>query len=946
MSESKEKPKYDIGHVITEYTISNDKPITHLFGRDKNLNRRHVRIYNKDPYLYVPENTIVPKNTRIKKVVKNNWKDIKGNKVKKVICKIPKDIGGDSRKGKTGIRDRFRITYEDDIPYTTRVNIDLGIKSGFRVENNDVEIDKDYFKQIDFKVKLRRLHYDIEVSTVEIQGRMPTYKNPICPIYSLSNFDNYSQKFIAFIWHYNYGNNRKFEQNFHVPIFDSLQSLIKIKKDRIRSLEKFIQTHKKPKEFKEDEELIDEYESQQFEEYYDNLTKDEKDWISYNAEIPELKRKVNDLLEKYKLYQSMFKKDYPVSIYTFDNEKDMLNKYIEYVRDIDPDIITGWNAKKFDTPYVIERMKKLNNKYYKLSPLNQCYVDGNDVAHVKGRIVFDTWQGYKKTVINELESYKLDNVAKTLFGIGKVQHQGIDWMWDNDRDLLLKYNIQDVFLEYAIGETENIFEFFYDVKSFVGCSYEDVLENSRIVDTYLLFKSKERRIVLPSKRNRPKEKYKGAVVVEPKLKGVQHWIAVIDLKSLYPMIMLSLNMGEDTIVLNPSKEEIPFLIKSPLHNVYFRKDKKSFLASILKELIDLRDIYKKLMFKARDKEDKHEEDINNRLQTVIKFITNSIYGVMGYSGFRLYNKNIALCITTVGRLVINYTINVCAKIGYKNYYGDTDSIFPYMKSTNLDDAIIEVSKLTDKVNKSYKIFLRAFNIEEHFFLMKPEKIFKTIIMVKKKGGDGIAKKKYAGIKVWEDGKKLEKIGIKGFDRSDMSRIGNTTMKKLLQMAIYEKSNSEIIEYVKGIINNIRKDKYPLEDLAWSKGIKRDLHTYGNQDWIRGARWTNTHSCLWDKQTNFGGGSKPKYVYVKSALLPADYQKIEVIALDDDFSLPESLMKIKTVNKDNIVKYHNVIDYDTLIEKTIGNKIDMILDALDIDFNFITSKIKAKNVRKL
>jgi DNA polymerase I len=865
-----------------EYTTDEDEAIVHLFGRNKKGERKHIWIYNFFPYFYIDKHETVPPNKRYK-VIKSNRKTIIGGNVKKIQCLLPEDVGG-NRQDKEGLRHLFKTTYEDDIYFTTRTAIDLGIKSGFEVNKTDVTYGEDYLKPIDFKAKLRRLHLDIEVSTLETGGRIPNHNKPVNSIYSIACYDTYLDKFVTFFWHYDEINGEKITTSFENPI-----------------------------------------------------------------SIP-----------------NKFKSTYNSTIFAFNNEHDMLKTFIDFVEDTDPDLITGWNSKKFDIPYLLRRMMKLKLEYKRLSPVESCWIN-RGIGIIKGRIVFDTWEGYKKTVINELESYKLDFVAKTLFKIGKVEHQGIDKMWEEDRVKLLQYNIQDVFLEYAISEVNNVFGFFYDVKCFAGCSFEDVLSNSKIVDAYMLFKAKDANIVLPSKRGRVKEGYKGAVVFQSKRKGLQKWVGVIDLKSLYPMILLTLNMGEDTIVYKPSIDEIPSLIKSPIQDVYFKKDKVSFLNSILSELLEIRDNYRNTAEDYKEKGDMDNFDIFNRIQTVVKFITNSIYGVLGWVGFRLYNKSIASGITATGRLVIQYTIKVMDKLGYVNYYGDTDSVFPILKSTNKEDAYTEIYKLSEIVNKQYDKLSKVFNVDKHYFLMKPEKIYQNIVMVKKKGSNKVAKKVYFGKKVWEEGKWneetqmygkfVDKIDSKGMKKSDKSQIAMKIIEKLEELITNEKSNKELIDYVKSELKKIRNKEYGLEKLAFSKGISKSLDLYGNQDWIRAARWTNQHSGLWNKQTNYGGGSKPKFIYVIPDLLPQGYSKIEIVALDDNFDLPDIIKNGHSVTFGNkfvddpdhptFVKHiPSSIDYEQTIKKTIGLKIENILDAFGINWKNVASLIKTKSLRGL
>jgi len=911
-----------IALTTVESTVSGDEPIIHLFGRDEEQKDHHICVYGLRPFFYVPKSAPIPKNNRIvriEQVSKEGWETIAEKQVKKIVMKIPVDVGG-NREDKQGFRERFKETYEADVEFITRAAIELGIKSGFEVDSEYVQYGVDKIEPVDFKVEMRRLHVDIEVSTVEIGGRMPNYKTPICPIYSLSALDNYTERAFCFVWHPSYNNKTKYKQTFTNPIPKSLEKAIKRINGEISKI-KIKYKDVIDKEFNIDISALRE-----------DLTDEENKFIDYTNQYTRLTKQLKIYQNSQEFVKNKLKSTYDLSVWTFNNEFDMLHSFTYFWKDMNPDAPTGWNFKEFDAPYLIERMKKLQMDVSELSRLRSVWVDKHGIAHIKGRIVFDTWRGYVKTLTHESENNKLDTIAKLLFGVGKVKHNGIDNMWQNNRNKLIKYNVQDVFLEYAIGVSENVFGFFYDVKCFSGCHFEDVLNNSRIVDAYMLFKAKEKKIVLPSKRysDGTDKKSKGAMVFQAPKKGIAHWLAVLDLKSLYPNAMLSLNMGEDTIVYNPPEELKPKLIHSPIKNVYFRKDKLSFLAEIISYLINYRDELKQLVKQYKNSGDLHDSNITNRLQVVVKFITNSIFGVLGLETFRLYNRKIFANITAVGRMVIQYTVDICVKILYQIYYGDTDSIFPVLKKDNLKEAILEVQQLTTLINKKYDVFYDVFNIDKHYFLMKAEKIYKSFFMVRKKDSERVAKKRYAGHIVWEDYEQ-DKLEIKGFDRSDMSRVGNKIMKRILEMACYGKNKEDIAKYVKQELWKIENGKYTLEEISFSKGISKPLHTYGNQDWIRAARWTNQHSCYWGLQTNYGAGSKPKYVYVYPLKLPPQYQRIEMIALDDDFNLPQHLIE--------------AIDYRTVIEKTIQLKIETILEAIGLSWHVISNKRKVKGLMK-
>lgn len=49
---------------------------------------------------------------------------------------------------------------------------------------------------------------------------------------------------------------------------------------------------------------------------------------------------------------------------SFDREEDMLEAWAEFVRDLDPDIFTGYNINNFDIPYLLDRAKHLKLKTF------------------------------------------------------------------------------------------------------------------------------------------------------------------------------------------------------------------------------------------------------------------------------------------------------------------------------------------------------------------------------------------------------------------------------------------------------------------------------------------------------------------------------------------------------------------------------------------------------
>jgi len=830
-----------------EYTINNDNTISHIFGRDENKNFQHIIIKDLNPFFYVNNDEEININNRIIRIEElNDWKTLDNKKIKKIICKTPADVGG-NRKDNEGERILYKTTYEDDILFVNRIQIELEAKSGIEVDKNELSFYIDKIKPIDFNIDLKIFYIDIEVDST---SGFPNFNNAINKIYSISIFDVYTEKFYCFAYSNEY-NEGIYNLKFNTPI-----------------IKKQIKTKLKP--------------------------------------------------------------DYSLILNIYNNEIDMLNSFCKFIKNEQPDIISGWNIYHFDIPYLISRMHYLNVNYSILSPINEVYIfQGTPI--IKGLNIFDVMKSFKRLQPNEIESLKLDDVSSYILGIGKVKHNGIDNLYNTNFYKFIKYNVNDVFLTYIIDKELNIFNFFNQIRYFVGCGLDDVLFNSRIIDLLILHKAHKEKIVLPSKRQiNDEETYEGALTLQPKKKGIHNNIAVFDFTSLYPNIVRTWNIGIETLIKNTNNENLIRTVKS---NIYFDKNKKSFLSDLIDEFIELRKYYKN---KIKETNNEIEKEHLKLLETNIKFITNSIYGVLGYSKYRLYNKEIAEIITITGKYILNNVINFVNKSGYEVIYGDTDSIFVNLKSEQIDEQINEANILLKQINEHLKSLNNEFNLKNNYIEIKFEKIYKNFVVINKKETTDPAKKKYFGLVVYDGNEICHKFDIKGFIRTDTSKVGLKILKTIFKY-ICENKIDYIISYIQNEIKLIKNNNYELKYIAFSKGISKNISQYIKnnkirEDWILATEWTNQHSGLpeWNAQTRYNMGSKPKFIYVKKCLLPKRFERInnkhnyQMIALDENNSLPECLKL--------------AIDYDTLIEKTIKNKIENLLNSINLSWKMIDNKL--------
>ncbi|MFW6321079.1 MAG: DNA polymerase domain-containing protein, partial [Halohasta sp.] len=358
-----------------------------------------------------------------------------------------------------------------------------------------------------------------------------------------------------------------------------------------------------------------------------------------------------------------YRDDLSVEVRRFESEAAMLDAFVEYIDETDPDLLTGWNFEDFDAPYLLDRLEVVDKtsdedlSIDRLSRVNEVWRSGWGGPDIKGRVVFDLLYGYKRTQFTELDSYRLDAVGETELDVGKERYSGdIGDLWENDPTRLLEYNLRDVELCVEIDRKQNLIAFWDEVRKFVGCKLEDAPTPGDAVDQYVLHKAYGK-FALPTKGKQESEEFEGGAVFDP-ITGVKENVTVLDLKSLYPMCMVTINAGPETKVDEDFEGET---YRAP-NGSRFRKQPDGIMREMVDELLTERENKKKL--RNEHEPGSPEYLIFDRQQSAVKVIMNSLYGVTGWDRFRLYDKEGAAAVTATGREVIDFTETAANEIDY------------------------------------------------------------------------------------------------------------------------------------------------------------------------------------------------------------------------------------------------------------------------------------------
>ena len=414
------------------------------------------------------------------------------------------------------------------------------------------------------------------------------------------------------------------------------------------------------------------------------------------------------------------------------SEHDMLRRFITDWSFDYPDIVTGWNIKFFDIPYLVNRIAKVlgEDSAKRLSPWNvlnerEVFIMGKPQrAFVPlGVAVLDYIELYKKFVLKPQDSYKLDAICHDELGEKKLSYEeygDLHTLYRDNHQLFIEYNIRDVELVEKLDDKLKLIDLALTLAYDSKTNYEDVFAQVRMWDalTYNELK-KQNKVVPPITKHSKDEAYVGAYVKEPQI-GLHSWIASFDLNSLYPHLIMEFNISPDKFV-EPYEytDEMKDIISQSIsvdsmldqktvtnrlkhqgvtltpNGQMFRVDSPGFLAKMMLDMYNDRTKYKKKALEAK-KELEVETDPQkrttieariaryNNLQLAKKVCLNSAYGALGNEYFRFFDIRQATAITTSGQLAIRWIekklngyLNKVLGTQNKDYViaSDTDSIY-------------------------------------------------------------------------------------------------------------------------------------------------------------------------------------------------------------------------------------------------------------------------------
>lgn len=671
----------------------------------------------------------------------------------------------------------------------------------------------------------------------------------------------------------------------------------------------------------------------------------------------------------------------------FRDERDMLMKYLELYEMINPTIVTGWNIDYFDTPMLYNRIKRLLGEKHanRLSPIGQCFWSPyRKRFFMAGVSYLDYLSLYKNFTYSELDSYRLDSIAQRELGKGKIEYEGnLDLLFKDDIEKFIEYNLVDVELVVEFDEKLQFIDTARGICHAGHVPYEDFVYSSKYLEGAMLTYLKRKNIVAPNKpadrqermqalRDNNEEKFIGAYVKAP-IVGKYEWIYDLDLTSLYPSIIMSINIspetkvgkikdwdaqkfikgevdtyyiGEDKI----SKENLKeYLEKSKFsiasNGVLYRTDVVGCIPDILDTWFKQRVEFRKLEKQYGDSGEKEKYAFYKKRQLVQKILLNSLYGVLGLPAFRFYDVDNATAVTTTGQTVIKSTADM-ANIKYNkelgtpdadsNIYIDTDSVFfsaapllnhriPNWKDNDQDTIAGYVNdiagEMQDYLNNFYNILAKkVFNIDKHRLEIKKEFVSKA--------GIWIAKKRYAQWIISDNGVPVDKLDVKGLDvvRSSYPAAFREFMSEVLIEILRGDTEEQLTDKIYNFKNDlVNKDVVKIAKAGAVKNLSKYMPKKKDQTaMFQFASGTPAHvkaSIAYNQLLKHYGldkthaplrdGDKIKWVYLKQN--PFGLDAVALNGYDD----PKEIMDLVTT----------YINYDKIFERELLKKLEDFYGAL-------------------
>jgi DNA polymerase II len=496
------------------------------------------------------------------------------------------------------------------------------------------------------------------------------------------------------------------------------------------------------------------------------------------------------------------------------DERAALTGFCDRVRELDPDVLTGWNTIDFDFTVLQRIANRLRHPLALGRDTGEIRIRraegyfGSGQATIPGRLVLDGIDLLRGAFVR-MEDYSLDAVAREVLGEGKaIKTDARDRLaeiihnYRHDLAAFALYARTDARLAYDIVEKLDLIRLAFARSQLAGMTPDRVAASIASFDFVYLTELQKRNIVAPTVRSddsRVHAAQAGGHVLEP-VTGLHRNVWVFDFKSLYPNIIRTFNIDPLSYAAAPSPGDE--LIETPGGSFHRAP---AILPGLLDELFPRREA-------ARQAGDKVAAN-------AIKILMNSFYGVLGTSACRFYNPALANSITGTGKDILLWSKRWFEEAGFRVLYGDTDSLF--VGSGSKEQAVTQQGmQLAAALNEQLASYIRERWGVRSRLELEFEKTYLRLILPQARHSTRGASKRYAGLLQNGDQYHVEFVGM------EVVRRDWTALAKQVQRELYQRlfTDQPVEIYLADIVKTVRDGA--LDNLlVYRKNLRKGAEAY-------------------------------------------------------------------------------------------------------------------------
>ncbi|WP_101758941.1 DNA polymerase II [Oceanicoccus sp. KOV_DT_Chl] len=514
--------------------------------------------------------------------------------------------------------------------------------------------------------------------------------------------------------------------------------------------------------------------------------------------------------------------DQPVAehVVVFANEQSLLKAFFLWLAEYDPDIIIGWSVVNFDMWFLYQLCEKHQLPFRcgrgergREGVARMRTMDDESERRaitIPGRVVLDGID-LLKAAFYQFESFSLNNVANELLADGKLiqgsdRGEKITDLYQKNKSALAEYNIQDCKLVWDIFEKTKLIDFAIARTCMTGLPLDRIGGSVASFDFRYLPLLHRQGFVAPNGHLADDvEQSPGGFVMESR-PGIYQHVAVLDFKSLYPSIIRSFKIDPMGMALGAHADMDQTELVPGFKGAWFAKN-KNILPALIKELWQLRD------------QAKVEHD--SALSQAIKIIMNSFYGVLGSGGCRFFDSRLASSITKRGHQIIQQTAEYIEQQGWSVIYGDTDSVFVWLKDVQqAEQASTVAAQLAQQLNQWWQQRLQKEYGIESALEIEFETLYQQFLMPTVRGSDLGSKKRYAGVVMKNNQPQLVFKGLENV-RTDWTKVARDFQLELYRRVFF---NEPYRDYIKLLVKQVLAGEHD-QNLVYRKRLRRKLNEY-------------------------------------------------------------------------------------------------------------------------